>query len=394
MTAPTAAVKVSRFVAGVMSGSDIAVPESGSGYDPLIGHEYRRTGGHNGGTYRLTAPALRDLAEFCDCLAIPEEQGGGMNGTGNPSGARALRSLAEKCLKLSTDLDTPNNQESTMTRFAVVNNVNTDRSRHADFDIHVEGCSALKKLDPRDIEIIEAADAAAVAEANNEEIRGSGSFDEDSVWEHRSHTCVKKLAPTGRKGGTGPRYTEAQIKAGLAAKAEGKSRKAVAEAAGVKSPNYFNKVLEARGIAEAVKRTLDGEKPAKAVKPRRGSKNVIGPARDTVTSKRRGKKAAPAAMPTSTREAKGEPRKWTAEVSCGGQPVAFDYPNSDTLREVERAAVAAARSAIAREEGSDASVVISKQLKGDAEPVRDRSVYVYRTWTAAGDPRIDVQRSA
>lgn len=53
------------------------------------------------------------------------------------------------------------------------------------------------------------------------------------------------VANVGAKpGGTGPRYTDAQIVKGLAARKAGKTNKQVAEIAGVKSPNYFSKVLK------------------------------------------------------------------------------------------------------------------------------------------------------
>lgn len=53
----------------------------------------------------------------------------------------------------------------------------------------------------------------------------------------------------GAKGATGPRYTEAQISAGIKAREAGKTNAEVAKAAGVKSPAYFSKVLKA-AIAE------------------------------------------------------------------------------------------------------------------------------------------------
>lgn len=62
------------------------------------------------------------------------------------------------------------------------------------------------------------------------------------------------LSPRGgQPGATGPRYTPAQIKKGLAARKAGKTNKEVAEAAGVKSPSYFSKVLK----AEQAKRDAD-----------------------------------------------------------------------------------------------------------------------------------------
>jgi hypothetical protein len=78
-------------------------------------------------------------------------------------------------------------------------------------------------------------------------------------------------------------------------------------------------------------------------------------------------------------------RKWTVELSVGGQSIPVAYGNSDTLRAVVLAAKDAAYNAIFREEiGSDASLVVFKQLKGDAEPVRDRSFYGFRDWNGSG----------
>lgn len=156
------------------------------------------------------------------------------------------------------------------TRFAVVNNVNGPRSRYADFDIHAEGCKALAKIDHRDIEFIEATDAAEVERLNNEEIRGSGSFDADSTWMHRTHACLKPAAKkTGRKGATGAKYTDEQIIKGyrLATEAARQGRKMtnkeIAEAVGVKSEGYFAKVRREQGakLARAAAR-----KAAKASK--------------------------------------------------------------------------------------------------------------------------------
>jgi hypothetical protein len=47
----------------------------------------------------------------------------------------------------------------------------------------------------------------------------------------------------GGRGGYGPRYTKAQIRKGQTARRKGLSRKQVAAAAGVKSPNYFSRLL-------------------------------------------------------------------------------------------------------------------------------------------------------
>jgi hypothetical protein len=76
-------------------------------------------------------------------------------------------------------------------------------------------------------------------------------------------------------------------------------------------------------------------------------------------------------------------RKWTATVSVGG----CEFPvesNWDTLRETILAGKKVAEDAINEEAGSDACLTIFKQLKGDAEPVRDRSFYGYRDWNGSG----------
>lgn len=68
----------------------------------------------------------------------------------------------------------------------------------------------------------------------------------------------------GRKGATGPRYTPAQIKKGLAARKAGKRNREVAEAAGVKSPAYFSKVLKALEAASAP--MTESRKPRRVVR--------------------------------------------------------------------------------------------------------------------------------
>jgi hypothetical protein len=99
-----------------------------------------------------------------------------------------------------------------------------------------------------------------------------------------------------------------------------------------------------------------------------------------------------------------ETRKWTATVSVAGQDVTDmldqSYPPnyaagpglSDTLKTVTDAAVALAARLIREEYGSDASVVLFKQLKNHPEPVHDRSVYVYRDRDRSGNAVIRTQR--
>lgn len=95
-----------------------------------------------------------------------------------------------------------------------------------------------------------------------------------------------------------------------------------------------------------------------------------------------------------------ETRKWTATVSVAGQDVTdlLDLDGlvggrtNDTLKDTTDRAVRLASQLIREEYGSDASVTLYKQLKNDPEPVRDRSVYVYRDWNRNGDAVIRVQR--
>jgi hypothetical protein len=80
-----------------------------------------------------------------------------------------------------------------------------------------------------------------------------------------------------------------------------------------------------------------------------------------------------------------QPRKWTADVTVGGHAVPVEYTN-DTLRETIAAAKLAARDAIMRDElGTDASLVVFKQLRSDAAPTCDRSLYGFRDWNRNGD---------
>jgi hypothetical protein len=69
---------------------------------------------------------------------------------------------------------------------------------------------------------------------------------------------------TTRPGGGGPRYTPDQLRKAKAAKAKGLTRKEVAAAAGIASPNYLAKLL--RRMAQ------DEAKAAKAPRKRNGRK--------------------------------------------------------------------------------------------------------------------------
>lgn len=93
-------------------------------------------------------------------------------------------------------------------------------------------------------------------------------------------------------------------------------------------------------------------------------------------------------------------QKWTVEVTVGGQTFSaiaasrVAEANSDTLATVRRVGLEVAREAIAEEYGSDAAVVVYKQLAGQPSPVRDRCWYLFRDWDRAGNARIAVQAGA
>jgi hypothetical protein len=73
----------------------------------------------------------------------------------------------------------------------------------------------------------------------------------------------------GQPGATGPRYTDAQIKKGLAARKQGKKNAEVAEIAGVKSPSYFSKTLkriEQENAAKPKARKTPAKKGSRKVK--------------------------------------------------------------------------------------------------------------------------------
>lgn len=85
---------------------------------------------------------------------------------------------------------------------------------------------------------------------------------------------VKPVAATGRKGATGAKYTDAQIKAGIAARKKGLGWEAVATEAGVKAASYFSKAVRAAhgsdpkpaaAKAKEVVKKVAAKKPAKVV---------------------------------------------------------------------------------------------------------------------------------
>lgn len=97
----TARLKISSYIAGEASGSGISDPDANSGYQPALVAELARVGAH-GGTINIDADGLRDLAEWCDALSAATSQGG------NPSGARSLSNMGERCLALARELDAYN----------------------------------------------------------------------------------------------------------------------------------------------------------------------------------------------------------------------------------------------------------------------------------------------
>jgi len=118
----TRPLKITRFIAGEASGSEISDPTKDSGYSPHLAEELHRVGS-SGGTVRLTALDLDDLAEWLDAMAIGNSEGGGMDGGPNYAGARSCVKTAEKArlyARLLREQDnsseTTTNKEATMAK--------------------------------------------------------------------------------------------------------------------------------------------------------------------------------------------------------------------------------------------------------------------------------------
>ena len=94
----TAKIKLTSYQAFIASGSTISDPTTDSGYQPALVRELARIV-PGGGTVTLDAEGFRDLAEFANDLAGAEAQ------SPNPSGARSLYGLAEKCSTLARKLE-------------------------------------------------------------------------------------------------------------------------------------------------------------------------------------------------------------------------------------------------------------------------------------------------
>lgn len=95
----TAKIKITEFVAFEASGSDISNPKADSGYQPALVRELARAVRQDGCTVELDAEGFRDLAEWADAMVAPNAQGG------NPSGARAMAVLSDRCLEQAKALE-------------------------------------------------------------------------------------------------------------------------------------------------------------------------------------------------------------------------------------------------------------------------------------------------
>jgi hypothetical protein len=73
------------------------------------------------------------------------------------------------------------------------------------------------------------------------------------AWPKDEETTAKATANTGSTTDR-PRYTEDQLAKARAAKAKGLTRKQVAEAAGIRSPNYLAKLLKREQEAKAARK--------------------------------------------------------------------------------------------------------------------------------------------
>lgn len=114
-TQATKPIKITRFIAVLAEGSDISKPGTDSGYNLHLATELARVGS-TGGTVRLSAHGLDDLAEWLDAMYIGEVEGG------SPAGARSVNLLREKArlyahlLREQDTTSTTNNKEAIMAK--------------------------------------------------------------------------------------------------------------------------------------------------------------------------------------------------------------------------------------------------------------------------------------
>lgn len=92
--------------------------------------------------------------------------------------------------------------------FALVNNVNTSRSRRADFDIHASGCMFVHRIAATDIEWVDVPSVQDVIAYSVQDLQESG-FDKDSAesFTYYTHDCVKQSESTNNKEATMPTVT-------------------------------------------------------------------------------------------------------------------------------------------------------------------------------------------
>jgi hypothetical protein len=88
-TNPFKPIRITPFIAVAASGSEISDPTKNSGYSRHLAEELHRLGSR-GGTARLDAEGLDDLAEWLDAIYIGEVEGG------SPAGAGSVNKMREK----------------------------------------------------------------------------------------------------------------------------------------------------------------------------------------------------------------------------------------------------------------------------------------------------------
>lgn len=113
-TNPFKPIRITPFIAVAASGSEISDPTKDSGYSRHLAEELHRLGSR-GGTARLDAEGLDDLAEWLDAIYIGEVEGGSPAGAGSVNKMREKARLYARLLR-EQENNTTTNKEPTMAK--------------------------------------------------------------------------------------------------------------------------------------------------------------------------------------------------------------------------------------------------------------------------------------
>lgn len=114
-TNPFKPIRITPFIAVAASGSEISDPTKDSGYSRHLAEELHRLGSR-GGTARLDAEGLDDLAEWLDAIYIGEVEGGSPAGAGSVNKMREKARLYARLLREQENNTTTTNKEPIMAK--------------------------------------------------------------------------------------------------------------------------------------------------------------------------------------------------------------------------------------------------------------------------------------